>query len=418
MSILNGLHFCDNPKCGKSIPKGEFRLKGLCEHCWNKKRSRWQVLVVGCILFIAASSFGSILGLMERSDIERNEIVRVEAESVERDTQIAQAIQIRLEEIYDWADKVGGAISSLGSVASAQRQELSSLRAELDDLKAGLTQNNTSQDSATCQIAAINNRITAIEKDVVALQAIPTERLETVLKSVVGVGFHATQFDPMGSSVEEDFMNGSGGIFKKEAVGNVEGVYRYYVLTAYHCYQGYLDYQENLKPTLPLDKQKDAYPLVFLYNGNVRSVARATIVYPQHFTAVFPPISDWIILSFESKLNLPVIELADDAQIRVGDVCYATGVFPAEAPSIFAGWVAVVKTGYQGTTGYQGHAFPGQSGGAILNKDLKLVGMTLAMSISRVGADVVLSYGWNIKDLRARHKAGLPEAIKKLLEVK
>jgi hypothetical protein len=413
--MLNGVHFCD--KCGNSIPKGEFRLKGVCEKCWTRRRGWWRIAVCA----VLAACLGSIMGLTETNNIQTTAIIRVEAESIERDTQIVEAIQMRLDEVYDWASKVNGAINSLGSTASAQQQELLSLQSQLDDLKAGLTQNDAerkvSSDYATIQITTIKNRIEAIEKDVVALQAIPAERLEQVLRSVVGVGYHATLVNGFGDTKEDDFMNGSGGIFKKE-LGALEGTYRYYVLTAYHCYQDYLNYRQNLKKTLPPDQQRDAYPLVFFYAGNSRLAVNASIVYPQNYLPSFPPISDWIILCFESKLNLPVLELADDTPVRIGDKCYATGVFPAEAPSIFAGWVAVVKTSYGNTTGYQGHAFPGQSGGVILNKDLKVVGMTLAMSVGRVGGDVVLSYGWNIRDLRLRHKTGLPEAIKKLLEVK
>lgn len=415
MSVLNGVHFCDNKRCGKSIPKGEFRLKGLCEKCWTRKRGWWRLFVVAALAFVC----GGGLGLKDKNDAQDVRIEQVHQSAIDRDNQLAAEFNEVIQMMGDWSATVEERISSLGDVAANHKEAIEEVYTRLmalrDSIADGKTSAAASADYVGKELAAIKNRMKNIEDDITGLSAVPPEKLALALKSVVGLGVHATFFNSMGGTKEDDWMHGSGAIFKKEKT--VDG-YRYYVLTAYHVYQDYLDYQQNMKATLPPDMQKDAYPLVFIFDGNKKRPVRANLFFPVKWIATFPPIMDWIIVTFEDKADMPIIELADNTPLQLGQPVFQTGVFPANAPSIFSGQVAVLKTDYGDTTGYQGHCFPGQSGGAILNKDLKLVGMTLAMSVSMVGGDVVLDYGWNIVALRNRLKVGTPQAVKDLFGVK
>lgn len=209
--------------------------------------------------------------------------------------------------------------------------------------------------------------------------------IEDALASVVRINWD-------GKSVSTGFITG------KRPIEGIPELHEYFMITAFHSLK-------NFDRKTIEDELIDVTAYAWLDpNELAKSVTREVQV---HFIA---SISDLLVVSFDSELDLKTIKIADDKHLddnmRIGDPVIAIGCDAGNLPLVREGILAtksyagVIKRGSMMYSTYPkayfNASFPvwkGASGGPVLTEDGQVVGMILSLDRSPHNKNVTISYG-------------------------
>lgn len=407
----------DCRKCNRLIPRGEFRLKGICEDCFSKRRGRWMLGVITAF----ALTIGSIVGLTERANNRDTEIVRIETESIDRDTQIVELLLSRMDELYEWAVSVEQRVSELQEAGSLQATEVAVIKARLEALKSALCENTGETAKGVVslkeEVALLGQKLGSIEQEVANLKELP---IETITKSILNPTIQVLVREK--NNKVGTFGLGTAVLIKKEDIG--KGQWRYWAITDFHLFNDILGYVKNVRPKQPADKQLDPVFIIAHFDGIKSSrpdyFCEVELLHPTEFKSKeMGSVQDFCLFSFVVGRSWDVAEVASDAEMKgllPNTRAYNSSVFPSERPGLTTGIVsALTSSVYSGTIVIQCSANPGSSGSpvfAVFGGRPKVIGLGQVMSVSQVGGNSVLLYCSRMDRIREFWKLDAPAKLR------
>jgi len=362
----DSIKFCDH--CDESIPMGMDRRqrkgKTKCGRCADRLTRFWRFWVV--LMFIGTLTAAKAV---HQGSVKRDNVVKQYVHDGLRflDGRLTLTIKATIQALGDLQSQMDIRLAEHRRL----KVELEKVKLDFQAAKKQIAQRITSSTNKVDEVKLhVKERVSVLESKAKALAAevdtmklVSPEKLRHAARATVGINVRDNR---------RLWRFGSGIIFHRV---HEDKKWRYYVHTCYHVIETHINTRETSKhnPVLKVTVFDDVGRL--MPTGEFELRTETNFKQAQSHRGV----TDYSVLSFVSEKEHAIIPYATDEESRsmqIGDPVLITGVLPTERPAIYYGTVASLTSSASGCMAIQGMAWPGMSGGAILDRrTMKVIGI-------------------------------------------
>jgi hypothetical protein len=354
----------------------------------------------------------AIAGTALKQDYVRRDAA-VRAEAVRGYKALRFALILTLKHIIQMEENIEARFEEHGAILESYGKRLKILKAKLEEAQTQVAtrledeaRDLDSADKALLgRVRALEVAATKIQQELDQLAAVPQDKMDNALRSVVLIGVR----DKI-----RLYEQGSGVLFKR--IKTKDG-WVYYGFTAYHCYHGVLLYMDK-QDTIPEKARMNPKFVIQVFN-RTRLLARTdeievTLLTDKKARKIkdFKSLKsrdDFCVFTFKSKKDFAISELASDAEcksIETGHPVLGIGIHPVMRPAAYAGSIASVISASDENMAVHTMAWPGMSGSPIFDrKTMKVIGIVQKMQVRPgLGGNVNVAFVQSLHKVDPKHR--------------